>query len=42
MTSLGIGLGFIALLAGLFVHPAFLVTAMAIIGYDIYLEAKGE
>jgi len=38
MTPLGIGLAILALIAGLFVHPAFLLTAMAIIAFDIYLQ----
>ena len=45
MTGLGIGLAIITLVAALFVHPAFLVTAMFIIGFDIWLlrdYRKGE
>lgn len=37
MTLLGVLVALVALMAGLFVHPAFLVTAMFVIGIDIYL-----
>lgn len=41
VTALGVGLAVVCLIAGLFVHPAFLVSAMAIIAFDIYIERKG-
>lgn len=37
MTLLGVLIAIVALAAGMFVHPAFLVTAMFAIGLDIYL-----
>lgn len=36
MTLLGVLVAFWALMAGLFVHPAILLTAMAVILLDVY------
>jgi hypothetical protein len=35
---MGVVVAIVALVAGLFVHPAFLVTAMFVILIDIYLN----